>query len=186
MRKKFPVKPILYPQPVLIIASYDEQGVPNAMNAAWGCMADFDKIAMYLAGNHKTVKNILARGAFTVSMADAAHVVEADYVGVVSGNDVPQKLAKAGLHTVKSEFVDAPLIEELPLAFECKLISFDEETELMLGEIVNISADERILGEDGKIDAKKLDPIVFDAVHNAYWTLGEKVGNAFSDGAKLK
>ena len=186
MRKNFPVKPILYPQPVLIIASYDEQGVPNAMNAAWGCMADFDKIAMYLAGNHKTVKNILARGAFTVSLADAAHAVEADYVGVVSGNDVPDKLAKAGLHIVKSDCVDAPLIEELPLAFECKLLSFDEETELMLGEIVNISADERILGEDGKIDVKKLDPITFDAMHNAYWTLGEKVGNAFSDGLKLK
>lgn len=186
MRKNLPVKPILYPQPVLIIASYDENGVPNAMNAAWGCMADFDKIAMYLAGDHKTVRNILARGAFTVSMADAAHVVEADYVGIVSGNDVPDKLEKAGLHTVKSEAVDAPLIEELPLAFECRFVSFDEESELMIGEIVNISADESILGEDGKIDAGKLNPIVFDAVHHVYRTLGETVGNAFSDGKKLK
>lgn len=186
MRKNIPVKPILYPQPVLIIASYDEAGVSNAMNAAWGCMADYDKIAMVLAGDHKTVKNILARGAFTVSMADAAHVTEADYVGIVSGNDVPNKLEKAGLHTAKSDFVDAPVIEELPLAFECKLISYDEESELMIGEIVNISADECILGEDGKIDVKKLDPIVFDAVHNAYRTLGEKVGNAFRDGLQLK
>jgi len=130
--------------------------------------------------------NILARGAFTVSMADAAHVVEADYVGIVSGNDVPDKLEKAGLHTTKSEFVDAPLIDELPMALECKLVSFDAESELLVGEIVNVCADEGILNSEGKIDPAKLCPITFDPVNNAYLTLGEKVGNAFKDGTQLK
>lgn len=186
MRKNFGAKPYIYPQPVLIIATYGEDGIPDAMNAAWGGISDMNRIAMYLSASHKTVKNILARKAFTVSMADADHVVECDYVGIVSGNDVPDKLARAGLHTTKSEFVDAPLIDELPMALECRLISFDEESELLVGEIVNVCADERILGENGKIDPDKLRPITFDAVNNAYLVLGEKVGNAFQDGKKLK
>lgn len=185
MRKNFGAKPFLYPMPVLIIASYDEQGTPNAMNAAWGCIADMNRIGIYVAGNHKTMANILARKAFTVSMADAAHVVEADYVGMVSGNDVPDKLQKAGLHTTKSSFVDAPLIDELPLALECRLVSFDEESELLIGEIVNVCADEAVL-TDGKIDPSKLNPITYDPVNHHYLTLGSKVGNAFSDGKKLK
>lgn len=186
MRKNFGAKPYLYPMPVLIIASYDEEGTPNAMNAAWGCIADMDCIGIYVAGDHKTMANILERKAFTVSMADANHITEADYVGIVSGNDVPDKFEKAGFHAVKSEFVDAPIIEELPMALECELISFDEESELMVGKIVNISADEKILGENGKIDPMKLRPITFDPVNNAYHVIGEKVGNAFKDGLKLK
>ena len=102
MRKNFGAKPFLYPQPVLIIASYDENGVPDAMNAAWGGISESDQISMCLSPGHKTVKNILARKAFTVSMADAAHVTECDYVGIVSANQVPDKLAKAGFHTTKS------------------------------------------------------------------------------------
>lgn len=186
MRKNFGAKPFMYPQPVLIIASYGEDGTPDAMNAAWGSICDMNQISMYLSAVHKTVKNILKRGAFTVSMADAAHVVEADYVGIVSANQVPDKLEKAGFHTTKSEFVDAPLIDELPLALECRLVSFDEESERMVGEIVNVSADEKILDENGKIDPSKLNPITFDAANNAYLVLGEKVGNAFKDGNKLK
>lgn len=186
MRKNFGSKPYIYPMPVLIIASYDENGTPNAMNAAWGCIADSDRIGIYVAGDHKTMANILARKAFTVSMADADHVAEADFVGIVSGNNVPDKFAQAGLHAVKSEFVDAPIIEELPMALECELISFDEESELMVGRIVNISADEKILGENGKIDPMKLRPITFDPVNNTYHVIGEKVGNAFKDGLKLK
>lgn len=186
MRKNFGAKPYIYPQPVLIIATYGEDGTPDAMNAAWGGISDMNRIAMYLSAGHKTVKNILARKAFTVSMADAAHVVECDYVGIVSGNDVPDKLARAGLHATKSEFVDAPLIDELPMALECQLVSFDEESELLVGEIVNVCADECILGETGKIDPVKLRPITFDAVNNAYLVLGEKVGNAFQDGKKRK
>jgi len=186
MRKNFGPNPYLYPMPVLIIATYGEDGTPDAMNAAWGSIADSNRIAMYLAAEHKTVKNILARRAFTVSMADAAHVVEADYVGIVSGNKVPDKLEKAGFHTTKSQFVDAPIIDELPMALECKLVSFDKETELLIGEIVNVCAEERILGENGKIDPGKLNPITYDPVNRHYRVLGEKVGNAFKDGAKLK
>ena len=186
MRKNFGAKPFLYPMPVLIIATYGEDGTPDAMNAAWGSIADMNRIAIYLSAEHKTTKNILARKAFTVSMADASHVVEADYVGIVSANTVPDKLVKAGLHTVKSEYVDAPLIEEFPMALECKLVSFDEESELAIGEIVNVCADESILDEKGNIDPAKLNPITYDPVNHAYLTLGEKVGNAFSDGKKLK
>ena len=186
MRKNFGAKPYTYPQPVLIIASYDENGTADAMNAAWGGISDDTQISMCLSAGHKTVKNILKRKAFTVSMADAAHVTECDYVGIVSANDVPDKLSRAGFHTTKSEFVDAPLIDELPMSLECRLVSYDEESCRLIGEIVNVSADERILGENGKIDPAKLQPITFDPVNNAYLRLGEKVGNAFKDGIKLK
>ena len=186
MRKNFGAKPYTYPQPVLIIASYDENGTADAMNAAWGGISDDTQISICLSAGHKTVKNILKRKAFTVSMADAAHVTECDYVGIVSANDVPDKLSRAGFHTTKSEFVNAPLIDELPMALECRLVSYDEESCRMVGEIVNVSADERILGENGKIDPAELQPITFDPVNNAYLKLGEKVGNAFKDGVKLK
>ncbi len=186
MRKNFGAKPYLYPQPVFIIATYDENGTPDAMNAAWGGLSESAEISICLSPEHKTVKNILAKGAFTVSMADAAHVVECDYVGIVSANDVPNKLEKAGFHTTKAEFVDAPLIEELPMALECRFVSYDEDTCRMVGEIINVNADERILDENGKIDPAKLEPITYDPVHHTYLRLGEKVGNAFKDGAKLK
>lgn len=186
MRKNFGPKPYTYPQPVLIIASYDANGVADAMNAAWGGISDDRQISMCLSPGHKTVKNILKHKAFTVSMADAAHVTECDYVGVVSGNDVPDKLDRAGFHTSKSEFVDAPLIDELPMTLECRLVSYDEEECRMVGEIVNVCADESILDENGNIDPYKLQPITFDPVNSAYLKLGEKVGNAFQDGLKLK
>ena len=185
MRKNFGAKTYLYPLPVLIVAAYDENGTPNAMNAAWGGISDDNQVALCLSAGHKTTKNILAKGAFTVSMADAAHVVERDYLGVVSGNKEPNKLAKAGLHAVKSEFVDAPVIEELPMTLECKLIKVTQEG-LILGEIVNVSADESILDNSGKIDPAKLRPITFDPVNNKYIQLGEVVGNAFRDGLKIK
>ena len=186
MRKNFGAKPYTYPQPVLIIASYDENGTPDAMNAAWGGISDDTQISMCLSAGHKTVKNILKRKAFTVSMADAAHVAACDYVGIVSANAVPDKLEKAGFHTTRSEFVDAPLIDELPMTLECRLVSYDEESCRMVGEIVNVSAEESVLDENGKIDPGKLQPITFDPVNNAYLKLGEKVGNAFRDGLALK
>ena len=186
MRKNFGAKPYTYPQPVLIIASYDENGTPDAMNAAWGGISDDTQISMCLSAGHKTVKNILKRKAFTVSMADAAHVAACDYVGIVSANDVPDKLEKAGFHTTRSEFVDAPLIDELPMTLECRLVSYDEESCRMVGEIVNVSAEESVLDENGKIDPGKLQPITFDPVNNTYLKLGEKVGNAFRDGLALK
>ena len=185
MRENFGAKPILYPQPVFIIASYSENGTPDAMNAAWGGISESNEISMCISAGHKSTKNILATGAFTLSMATAEYVTECDYVGIVSANDVPDKFIKAGFHAIKSEFVNAPLIEELPMALECRLKSYDSKTCRMVGEIVNVSADEKVL-TDGKIDPEKLRPITFDPMNNAYIVLGEKVGNAFSDGAKLK
>ena len=186
MRKNFGAKPWTYPQPVFILATYNEDGTPNAMNAAWGGISEDKELSMCISEGHKTTANILARKAFTVSMADAAHVAACDYVGIVSANDVPDKLARSGLHTVKSDLVDAPLIEELPMALECRFVSFDRESELLVGEIVNVSADERILDEAGKIDPAKFRPITFDPVNLAYLALGEKVGSAFQDGKQLK
>lgn len=186
MRKNFGAKPYCYPQPVFIIATYGEDGTPDAMNAAWGGISEENEISLCLSPEHKTVKNLLARGAFTVSMATAGQLVACDYVGIVSGNDVPDKFAKAGFHAVQSEFVDAPLIEELPMALECRVISYDAESCRLIGEIVNVSADERVLDESGKIDVQKLDPITFDPLHNAYWTLSKKAGNAFRDGLALR
>ncbi len=186
MRKNFGAKPWTYPQPVFIIATYDENGVPDAMNAAWGGISDDKQLSICLSPGHKTVQNILKRGAFTVSMANVSHVVACDYVGITSGNDVPDKFSHAGFHATKSEFVDAPLIDELPMAVECKLVRYDAESCLMVGEIVNVCADEKILDQEGKIDPDKLAPILFDPVHNTYRKVGEKVGNAFRDGLQLK
>ncbi|MBQ8816254.1 MAG: flavin reductase family protein [Lachnospiraceae bacterium] len=185
MRKNFGAKPILYPQPVFIIGSFDENGIPNAMNAAWGGISEATEISICLSPEHKTVKNILARGAFTVSMATVDTLAACDYVGIVSANNEPNKLEKAGFHTVKSENVDAPVIEELPLTIECRLVSYDEESCRMVGEIVNVCADESIL-TNGMIDPAKLRPITYDGMNHAYYVLGEKVGNAFKDGLALK
>lgn len=186
MRKNFGSKPWCYPQPVFILAAYDENGVPNAMNAAWGGIHYDDQIAMCISANHKTTANIIASKAFTVSMADVDHMVACDYVGVESGNKVPDKFARAGFTATKSEFVNAPVINELPMCIECRLVSYDPETCNLIGEIVNVSADERILDEKGKIDASKLRPITFDPVRNDYLVIGEKVGDAFHSGLALK
>lgn len=186
MRKNFGSKPWTYPQPVFILAAYDENGHPCAMNAAWGGIHYDDQISLCISAGHKTTANILASKAFTVSMADVDHLVACDYVGVVSGNKVPDKFAKAGFTEVKSEFVNAPVINELPMTLECTLVSYDPKSCCLIGKIVNVSADERILDESGKIDPAKLRPITFDPVHNAYIALGEKVGNAFRDGLSIK
>lgn len=185
MRKNLGAKAILYPMPVLIIGSYDENGTPDAMNAAWGGISEETQISICVSEDHKTTANILSHKAFTVSIADTENVIAADYVGVVSGNNEPSKIAKAGWTAVKSENVDAPLFNELPLVLECKLISYDEESCRLVGEIVNVCADERIL-TDGKVDLSKFSPITYDPVNHDYLTLGEKVGKAFSDGLKLK
>lgn len=184
MRKNFGAKAVLYPQPVFIIATYGEDGTPNAMNAAWGGISESNEISICVSAEHKTTANILARGAFTVSMATADTVVPCDYVGLVSGNDVANKFERAGFHAVKSEFVDAPLIKELPMAVECRLVSYDENSCRLVGEIVNVCADECVL-TDGKIDPMKLRPITYDGMNHAYYVLGEKVGKAFSDGTAL-
>lgn len=185
MRKNFGAKPILYPEPVLIIAAYGEDGTPNAMNAAWGGLSEEAEISMCLSPEHKTVENILKRKAFTVSVGTADTVVPCDYVGIVSGNKVADKFEKAGFHAVKSEFVDAPLIQELPMALECTLVSYDAETCRMVGRIVNVCADERVLTE-GKIDPMKLRPIIYDGANHTYHVISEQVGRAFHDGTALK
>ena len=185
MRKNFGAKTYLYPMPVLMIATYNEDGTPDVMNAAWGGISDENQISVCLSESHKTVANIRRTGAFTVSVADAAHVAECDYLGIVSGNTEPKKVEKAGFTVSKSEFVNAPVINELGMALECKLLSRDGVTGITIGEIVNVSADERVL-TNGKIDPKKLCPIIFDPVNGAYLSVGEKVGNAFRDGMKLK
>ena len=185
MRVNFGKQTWMYPMPVLIVGTYNEDGTPNAMNAAWGGIYDTDQIMLCLSHTHKTTENIRRTGSFTVSFADAAHVVPCDYLGIVSGNQVSDKISRAGFHAEKDSEVDAPVFSELPMSLSCKLIKFNEDG-IVIGQIVNVSADERILGENGKIDPAKLDPIVFDSVNHTYLRLGETVGNAFSDGKKLK
>ena len=178
MRKNLGVKTYLYPQPTLVIATY----TPNAMVAAWGSVSDTNQIAIYVAKSHKTMPNILARKAFTVSMATAKNIKAIDYLGVTSGNKVADKFAKSGLTAVKSENVDAPLIAELPLALECKMVSYDDESELLLGEIVNVTADESVLDSDGKLSVEKLAPVCYDTAGHGYYVMERRVGNAFNDG----
>ena len=186
MRKNFGPKPMCYPMPVYIIATYNADGTPNAMNAAWGGITETEEITICVDSGHKTAENLQARKAFTVSMATVQQMAACDYVGIVSGNKEPDKFSKAGFHAVKSQFVDAPIIEELPMALECDVISYDEETCRLVGRIVNVCAEESILGEDGKIDAAKLQPITFDPVSHRYLALGEIAGQAFHDGLKFK
>ena len=186
MRKNFGAKAMCYPMPVFIIGTYNADGTPNAMNAAWGGISEESEITICVDSSHKTAENLLARRAFTVSMATAEMMAACDYVGIVSGNKVPNKFVKAGFHAVRSEFVDAPLIDELPMALECEVISYDEETCRLVGRIVNVCADESVLGENGKVDAAKLQPITYDPMNHHYLVLGNKVGQAFHDGAALK
>ncbi|SHM06136.1 flavin reductase family protein [Fibrobacter sp. UWB7] len=185
MRKNLGVKTYLYPQPTLVIATYNEDGSTNAMVAAWGSISDNNQVAIYVAKTHKTIPNILARKAFTVSMATADHIKAIDYLGITSGNRVADKFAKAGFTSVKSENVDAPLVAELPLTLECKLVSYDEDSELLLGEIVNVTADESVLDQDGKLSVEKLAPVCYDSAGHGYYVMERRVGNAFSDGKSI-
>ncbi len=184
MRKNFGAKSFLYPQPVMIIGTYDSEGKPNAMNAAWGGIVGSNEIIVDL-GSHKTTDNIQLNKAFTVSVADTEHVVACDYVGIVSAHKEPNKMEKSGFTTSKSDFVNAPIINELPLVLECKLKQVIDGCKF-IGEIVNVSADEKVLGEDGQISLDKFHPITFDTVHYGYYELGKRVGDAFSDGKHLK
>lgn len=184
MRKNLGVKPYLYPQLVMIIGTYDKDGKPNAMNAAWGGMADYDKIFVCMS-SHKTTENIDITKEFSVSIGDASHVVECDYVGIVSANQEVNKMKKSKFITSKAEFVNAPIINELPLCLECKLIKVLEE-DLYLAQIVNVNADESILDENGKVSLEKFVPISYDPSTHGYYKVSGRVGNAFKDGNKLK
>ena len=185
MRKSFGVKPMIYPEPVLIIGTYDKNGIPNAMNAAWGGISEEDEISICVSPEHKTTENILAKGEFTVSIGTEDQSAECDFVGVVSANDMPDKLARTGWHAQRSDVIDAPIFAELPMALECKLRSYDSDSCRLVGEIVNVSADERVL-TNGKIDPKKLKPLIYDSANHAYYGIGERVGSAFKDGLALK
>ena len=185
MRTKLNVTDGIFPMPVLMIATYNEDGSVNVMNAAWGTMIDSDVVALNLSETHKTVQNIKARGAFTVSFGDAAHAAACDYVGLVSANDTPDKMERAGFHTVKSEFVDAPVIEELPVTLECRRVKIGEDGHV-IGQIVNVSAEESVLGEDGAIDAERFAPLAFDPARNVYRKIGGAAGKAFADGYALQ
>ena len=186
MRKNFGAKEMCYPMPVFIIGTYNKDGTPNAMNAAWGGVTEEAQLTICVDAEHKTAENVLARKAFTVSMGTAQYIKACDYVGIVSGNKEPDKFAKAGFHATKSEFVDAPLIDELPMALECEMISYDPESCHLVGKVVNVCVDEAYLDKNGKVDVAKLQPITFDPVHHQYLVLGEAVGKAFSDGLALK
>lgn len=173
--------------PVLMVATYNDDGSVNVMNAAWGTMQERDHVALNLSESHKTVKNIKARGAFTVSIADTAHVVEADYFGIASGNKEPRKFEKSGLTAVKSERVDAPIINEFPLCLECEFVEYqsDEYGIGVIGRVVNITADESVMAGD-KVDMSLVNAIAFDPYTHGYYRVGERVGEAFRDGMKLK
>lgn len=187
MRKKLNLTEGIFPMPVLMVATYNEDGSVNVMNAAWGTMQERGNVALNLSESHKTVQNIKARGAFTVSIADAAHVVEADYFGVESGNREPNKFERSGMTAVKSDFVDAPIINEFPLCMECEFIEYqaDEFGIGVIGRVVNVTADESVMVGD-KVDMSLVNAIAFDPYTHGYYKVTERVGEAFRDGLKLK
>lgn len=187
MRKQIHNTEAIFPMPVLMIATYNDDGSVNVMNAAWGTMVSRDIVALNLTETHKTVKNIKKHKAFTVSIADSKHVVEADYFGVVSGNNTPNKFETSGLTASKSENVDAPIINEFPICFECEFIEYqDGEYGCgVIGKVINITADEAVMCGD-RIDISKVNAIAFDPYTHGYYKVTERVGEAFKDGLKLK
>ena len=187
MRKKLNITEGIFPMPVLMVATYNDDGSVNVMNAAWGTMQERGNVALNLTETHKTVKNIKARGAFTVSIADAAHVAEADYFGVESGNRVADKFENSGLTASKAETVDAPVINEFPLCLECEFIEYqDGEYGCgVIGRVVNVTADESVMDGD-KVDMSLVNAIAFDPYTHGYYKVTERVGEAFKDGLQLK
>lgn len=187
MRKNIKTTEAIFPMPVLMIATYNEDESVDVMNAAWGMMLDRDYVVLNLTETHKTVKNIKRRKGFTVSIADAKHVVEADFFGVVSANTTPNKFEKSGLTATKSSYVDAPIINEFPICMECEFVEYqsDEYGCGVVGKVVNVTADEKVM-TNGEVDISKVDAIAFDPYTHGYYKVGERVGNAFKDGFKLK
>ena len=187
MRKQLKITEGIFPMPVLMVATYNEDGSVNVMNAAWGTMQERDTVVLNLTETHKTVKNIRARGAFTVSIADAAHVVEADYFGVVSSNNTPSKFENSGLTASKSEVVDAPVVNEFPLCLECEFIEYqsNEYGCGVIGKVVRVTADESVM-EGDKLNMALVNAIAFDPYTHGYYKVTERVGEAFKDGMKLK
>ena len=187
MRKKLSITEGIFPMPVLMVAAYNEDGSVNVMNAAWGTMQERGNVALNLTESHKTVKNIKARGAFTVSIADAGHVVEADYFGVESGNRVADKFENSGLTASRSDIVDAPVINEFPLCLECEFIEYQDNKYGcgVIGKVVNVTADESVMVGD-RVDMSLVNAIAFDPYTHGYYKVTERVGEAFKVGLSLK
>lgn len=187
MRKKLKITEGIFPMPVLMLATFNDDGSVNVMNAAWGTMQERDTVVLNLSETHKTVQNIKKRGAFTVSIADAAHVKEADYFGVESGNKEPDKLKKSGLTAIKAETVDAPIIQEFPLCLECEFIEYQQNEYGcgVIGKVVNVTADERVM-PGGTLDMSLVNAIAFDPYTHGYYSVSKRVGEAFKDGLALK
>jgi len=184
--KSFGVQPYLFPMPVLMIATYSENDQVNMMNMAWGGICGENKVALNISAGHKTAQNLKARGAFTISVADVAHMEAADYLGTASGNQVPDKFARTGLTAVKSELVDAPVITDFPVTLECKVASMTEQDGDLhvVGEIVNALAREDVLTND-KVDPAKVNALIFDQFQAGYYSIGQKVGQAWEAGLGL-
>lgn len=187
MKKDLGILQAVYPMPVLMIATYDENGKVDVMNAAWGNICASDKIALFISEPHKTTKNIRKAKAFTVSIADQAHMDVADFFGIASGNDMEDKFERTGYTAVKSDKVNAPVIDEFPLVMECELAEIVETDHLhaVVGKIVNVAADETVLDENGKVDPVKLNAIAFDNFQSGYYAMGDKAGQAWSAGKGL-
>lgn len=187
MRKNLGSQPALFPMPVAIVAAYDENGVVCALNAAWAQICGMDKIALFIDEDHKTTANIMQTKAFTVSIADVSNMEVADFLGIATGNKMPDKFERTGYHAVKSEFVNAPVITEFPVTLECELAEVvdTEHMHAVVGKIVNVSADERVIGDKDKIDPEKVNALVFDQFRSGYYAIGEKVGQAWNAGNGL-
>ena len=187
MRTKLNITGGIFPMPVLMVATYNEDGSVNVMNAAWGTMQASDTVVLNLSETHKTVQNIKDRGAFTVSIADAAHMVEADYFGVESGNRIANKFERSGLTASKSEIVDAPIINEFPLCLECEFIEYQSNNYGcgVIGKVINVTADNSVM-QNGKVNISLVNAIAFDPYTRGYYKVSERVGDAFEDGLKLK
>lgn len=188
MRKDLGAVSAVFPMPVLMVSTYDKDGNIDVMNAAWGTQQGPTTIALKLSKTHKTVSNILETGFFTVGIADVDSLVACDYVGIVSYNSDPDKFKKSGLKAIKSEHVNAPIITNFPVVMECKFIEYQDDKNGMgvIGEIVNVSIDEKILDENGKVDPARIDAIAFDTLTNGYYSVSRRVGEAFKDGLALK
>lgn len=187
MKKNIGVVPAVYPMPVLMVAAYDANGKVNVMNVAWGQICDMDKIILFIGEGKKTWLNIKESKAFTVALADEEHVDVADYFGIASGNKIDDKFERTGYHTVKSDRVNAPIIEEFPVVMECELLDFldTEHVSGIVGKIVNVKAEEGVLAENGKVDPAKLHALMFDQFQNGYYSTGDKVATAWNAGKDL-
>lgn len=187
MKKDLGAVPGVFPMPVLMIATYDKNGKVDVMNAAWGMISDMAQITLFLSEDHKTTANIKESKAFTVSLADKDHIKEADYFGIASGNKIDDKFERTSLHATKSTFVNAPVIEEFPFTMECELKSIIDTDGFyaIVGTIKNSKCEESALDEKGKVIPEKLNSVLFDQFKSGYYTIGEKIGRAWNEGASL-